>query len=73
MQIKMPDGRITDLKPSGYDHLSDFAMDFSFTTHSPQQTIKFGRQFGSQLKGGEVIALCGPLGSGKTHLIKGIV
>jgi len=21
MQIKMPDGKITDLKPSGYDHL----------------------------------------------------
>jgi tRNA threonylcarbamoyladenosine biosynthesis protein TsaE len=48
-------------------------MDFSFTSHSPQQTIKFGHLFGSQLKGGEVIALCGPLGSGKTHLIKGIV
>jgi tRNA threonylcarbamoyladenosine biosynthesis protein TsaE len=48
-------------------------MDFSFTSHSPQQTIKFGRRFGLQLKGGEVIALCGPLGSGKTHLIKGIV
>jgi tRNA threonylcarbamoyladenosine biosynthesis protein TsaE len=48
-------------------------MDFSFTSHSPQQTLRFGRQFGSQLKGGEVIALCGPLGSGKTHLIKGIV
>ena len=26
----------------------------------------------SQLKGGEVIAVCGVLGSGKTHLIKGI-
>lgn len=48
-------------------------MDFSFTSHSPQQTIKFGQQLGSQLKGGEVITLCGPLGSGKTHLIKGIV
>ena len=41
-------------------------------THSPDETITFGRQFGSQLKGGEIIAVIGPLGSGKTHLIKGI-
>jgi tRNA threonylcarbamoyladenosine biosynthesis protein TsaE len=41
-------------------------------TNSPEETIEIGRKFGSQLKGGEVIAVCGPLGSGKTHLIKGI-
>ena len=41
-------------------------------TNSPEETIELGRKLGSQLKGGEVIALCGPLGSGKTHLIKGI-
>ncbi len=42
------------------------------TTNSPSETIEFGHKLGSKLKGGEVIALCGPLGSGKTHLIKGI-
>ncbi len=42
------------------------------TTSSPAETIEFGRKLGSKLKGGEVIALCGPLGSGKTHLIKGV-
>ena len=31
-----------------------------------------GRNIGAQLKGGEVVAVCGALGSGKTHLIKGI-
>lgn len=41
-------------------------------THSPEETIELGRNLGSQLKGGEVVAICGPLGSGKTHLIKGI-
>jgi tRNA threonylcarbamoyladenosine biosynthesis protein TsaE len=48
------------------------SMDFNTTSNSPDETIEFGRRLGSQLKGGEVIAVCGPLGSGKTHLIKGI-
>jgi len=47
-------------------------MDFTAILNSPDETIEFGRNLGSQLRGGEVIALCGPLGSGKTHLIKGI-
>ena len=47
-------------------------MDFRVTSNSPDETIELGRNFGSQLKGGEVVAICGPLGSGKTHLIKGI-
>jgi len=41
-------------------------------SNSASRTIEFGRELGSQLKGGEVVAICGPLGSGKTHLIKGI-
>jgi len=45
---------------------------FNIISNSPQQTIKVGQKIGSRLKGGEVIAICGPLSSGKTHLIKGI-
>ena len=41
-------------------------------SRSPEETIELGQKLGSQLKGGEVVAICGPLGSGKTHLIKGI-
>jgi len=47
-------------------------MDYDFNSNSPDETIELGRNLGSQLKGGEVVAVCGPLGSGKTHLIKGI-
>ncbi len=53
------------------DYLSMCAS-FNITSNLPQQTIELGKKIGSQLKGGEVIAVCGPLGSGKTHLIKGI-
>ena len=44
----------------------------NFITNSPGETIEVGRKIGSHLKGGEIIAITGPLGSGKTHLIKGI-
>jgi len=47
-------------------------MELNFTSESPEQTIELGQRIGQQLKGGEIIAVCGPLGSGKTHLIKGI-
>jgi len=47
-------------------------MDTEILTHAPEETIALGRTIGSQLQGGEVLAIVGPLGSGKTHLIKGI-
>jgi tRNA threonylcarbamoyladenosine biosynthesis protein TsaE len=47
-------------------------MDWDITSQSPEQTVELGRRIGRQLRGGEVIAVCGLLGSGKTQLIKGI-
>ena len=41
-------------------------------TNSASETIELGRKIGTSLKGGEVFALIGNLGTGKTHLIKGI-
>jgi len=41
-------------------------------THSAAETIDLGRRIGNALRGSEVFAVEGPLGSGKTQLIKGI-
>ncbi len=43
-----------------------------FKSNGPEQTIKFGRQLGQLLYAGDIIGLCGDLGSGKTQLVKGI-
>ena len=42
------------------------------TSNSVEETINLGKQIGQQLNGGEVFALIGNLGAGKTHMIKGI-
>jgi tRNA threonylcarbamoyladenosine biosynthesis protein TsaE len=47
-------------------------MEFEIISKSADETIEIGRTIGEQLKGGEIIGICGQLGSGKTHLIKGI-
>lgn len=41
--------------------------------HSAQGTEDWGAAFASALQAGTVIALCGNLGAGKTHLTKGLV
>lgn len=44
---------------------------YKCTTSSPEETMGLGERFGRSLSGGEVIALTGSLGTGKTHFIKG--
>jgi len=41
-------------------------------TFSPEETIQLGEFIGGILKPGAVIGMCGELGTGKTHLIKGL-
>ena len=43
-----------------------------FQTHSPEETQAIGEQFGQTLKPGDVVALIGDLGAGKTCLTQGI-
>ena len=43
-----------------------------FASISPQQTFELGHTIGSRLQGGEILLLSGPLGAGKTILVKGL-
>jgi len=44
------------------------------TTISPsaEDTIAFGQSIAATLRRGDVLALCGELGAGKTHFVKGV-
>jgi tRNA threonylcarbamoyladenosine biosynthesis protein TsaE len=42
------------------------------TTHSPEETIDYGRQLISKLHAGSIVLLRGDLGAGKTTMVKGI-
>jgi tRNA threonylcarbamoyladenosine biosynthesis protein TsaE len=46
--------------------------DFAITTLNADETIQFGIELAKKLKPGDVIALYGDLGTGKTQLVKGI-
>ncbi|MFH1676572.1 MAG: tRNA (adenosine(37)-N6)-threonylcarbamoyltransferase complex ATPase subunit type 1 TsaE [bacterium] len=41
-------------------------------SNSEAETIEIGRKIGSELRGGEVVSLIGPLGSGKSVIGRGI-
>ena len=45
---------------------------FEYTTKSPSQTKKLGKKIAALLKNGDVLALCGDLGTGKTCLSQGL-
>lgn len=44
----------------------------SITSHSPGETFTHGRALAATLRAGDVLALDGELGAGKTHFVKGI-
>ena len=40
---------------------------------TPEETLAFGNAFSGTLAAGDVVALCGELGAGKTQFVKGLV
>jgi len=43
-----------------------------FVSQNEQETLDLGFRLGQQLSGGEILLLSGPLGAGKTLLVKGM-
>lgn len=44
----------------------------SIISHSIEETVAFGKSLAAALRPGDVLALCGELGAGKTHFTKGL-
>jgi tRNA threonylcarbamoyladenosine biosynthesis protein TsaE len=44
----------------------------TYISHSPEETFSLGQELGQSLRGGEILALYGDLGAGKTALVQGI-
>ncbi len=49
-----------------------FLNELERTTHSPEETLAVGARIGGAAQRGDCIALAGPLGAGKTVVVKGI-
>jgi tRNA threonylcarbamoyladenosine biosynthesis protein TsaE len=45
---------------------------YKLLSHSAEETLEIGKLLGQACKGGELIALCGDLGAGKTLMTRGI-
>jgi tRNA threonylcarbamoyladenosine biosynthesis protein TsaE len=52
--------------------MPDRAATLCFTTHTPEATEALGEAVGRLLHVGDLLALHGPLGSGKTCLVRGV-
>ncbi len=54
---------------------ADFSKErlkLTFTSHSPEETIEFGKKIGALIRGGDIIAYKGSMGAGKTTFTRGL-
>jgi tRNA threonylcarbamoyladenosine biosynthesis protein TsaE len=57
---------------NGSDSLLPATSTLSVETHSVEESVALGRALGGLLQPGDVVALVGPLGAGKTYFAKGV-
>jgi len=60
------------VKPPAARRSAVSSLPWNLESTSAQQTDRLGQVIGHALRGGETIALYGPLGAGKTALVRGI-
>ena len=71
----MMEGRLTQVsesKTENYRLTPHASRLLSTVTRSEMQTRNWGKKLGRLLKGGEIVGLCGELGSGKTCFVRGM-
>ena len=47
-------------------------MENEYISHSPDDTIAFGKKVAEEVSSGDILCLEGDLGAGKTHFVKGL-
>jgi tRNA threonylcarbamoyladenosine biosynthesis protein TsaE len=62
----------TKVKPPTARRSAASNLPWNLVSTSAQQTDRLGQAIGHALRGGETIALYGPLGAGKTALVRGL-
>lgn len=62
-----------EIRQDGAENQLEAGRTWSRVTHSPEETMEFGRELASRLNPPCLILLMGELGTGKTTLTKGIV
>lgn len=55
-----------DVRPSSFENV------VPAETQSPEETVRLGERLAEHLSAGDIVALYGDLGAGKTQLVKGI-
>ena len=58
--------------PWAGDPRTGVAAGLVYVSHAPAETVALGAAIGRLVESGDVVALCGPLGAGKTQFVKGL-
>ncbi|MGQ0635510.1 MAG: tRNA (adenosine(37)-N6)-threonylcarbamoyltransferase complex ATPase subunit type 1 TsaE [Planctomycetaceae bacterium] len=70
--LKKPDGRLVPLPEAGWKHGFEAGPGFAFDSNGESETERLGVALAGALAPGCVVGLIGPLGAGKTRLVRAV-